>query len=323
MWKKPLLKMASRIIDGTDRLYCLSVPQKSQEEYKMKRIKIILSFLLIFSIVNIAAVNAFATTYYYSSGYEFYKDDTGEAWIINSCSLENDEISLPGILLNSEVSTVGSKCFENRSTLRYVFLPDTIKDLGAYSFSGCSMLSELVLSENLRNIYVGAFRYCNALENLDFSQSKLELIGNAAFYKCISLKKVILPDTVNTIGSNAFVGCTDLKEVYLGRNVSDISSNAFDHSDDLVLYCYRNTYAQQYARDNGIKYVVLDPAKGDANCDGNFNISDATAVQKYKAGLINLPEPGLGSADVNGDNQVTVRDATLIQMRIANIINEF
>lgn len=52
---------------------------------------------------------------------------------------------------------------------------------------------------------------------------------------------------------------------------------------------------------------------GDVNCDGKVDIMDATAIQKYIAGLATLSDEGYAVADVDGSEIVNVMDATAIQ----------
>ncbi|MBQ8000861.1 MAG: dockerin type I repeat-containing protein [Ruminococcus sp.] len=58
---------------------------------------------------------------------------------------------------------------------------------------------------------------------------------------------------------------------------------------------------------------------GDANLDGEVNIKDATAIQKYTAQLEALTDTGLILADVDASSDVNIKDATAIQKYIAGI----
>ncbi|MCH5299184.1 MAG: CotH kinase family protein [Ruminococcus sp.] len=59
---------------------------------------------------------------------------------------------------------------------------------------------------------------------------------------------------------------------------------------------------------------------GDANCDGDVDISDVTTIQKYLASLGTLGEKyGEVLADVDGDDDVNIKDATYIQMYVAKL----
>lgn len=62
-----------------------------------------------------------------------------------------------------------------------------------------------------------------------------------------------------------------------------------------------------------------DYFKGDADCNGNLNIKDATAIQKHVASIIVLTAQGQTNAEVDGSGQLTVKDATMIQKHLAGI----
>ncbi len=62
---------------------------------------------------------------------------------------------------------------------------------------------------------------------------------------------------------------------------------------------------------------------GDVDLDGNVNVKDATAIQKYLVKTISLNDKALIQANVNGDAKVNIKDATEIQKKVANIIESF
>ncbi len=64
-------------------------------------------------------------------------------------------------------------------------------------------------------------------------------IGSLTFMNCSSLKKAVLPASVTTIGTYAFYGC----------------------AADFAIYCFRDSYAHQYAVDNNIDFVLMDIAE--------------------------------------------------------------
>lgn len=61
---------------------------------------------------------------------------------------------------------------------------------------------------------------------------------------------------------------------------------------------------------------------GDANCDGNVNINDVTAIQRYVAN-IEVTDFSFGQSDVDADGKISIKDATLIQKYTANVIDMF
>lgn len=62
---------------------------------------------------------------------------------------------------------------------------------------------------------------------------------------------------------------------------------------------------------------------GDTNLDGTVDVTDATRIQMYAAGLSDFTAEQLAVADVNGDGVVDVTDATRIQMYAAGLIDKF
>ena len=83
-------------------------------------------------------------------------------------------------------------------------------------------------------------------------------VKNCAFLNVTSLTSVVLNDSLTSIGSLAFSGCTGLSEVTIPTSVASIAADAFAYCDNLVIYCYTDSYAHQYAEGNGIEYVLLD-----------------------------------------------------------------
>ena len=59
------------------------------------------------------------------------------------------------------------------------------------------------------------------------------VIGFEAFYKCVNLTDVQIPDTVTNIVNNAFDSCFSLKNVTMPDSVTSLGSNAFTNCESL------------------------------------------------------------------------------------------
>ena len=79
---------------------------------------------------------------------------------------------------------------------------------------------------------------------------------------------------------------------------------------------YDFTDTALYARGYGLTYGML---LGDANLDGEVDITDATTIQRYDVKMIELPDAALQLADVDQDGDVCIIDATWIQRWELNI----
>ena len=62
---------------------------------------------------------------------------------------------------------------------------------------------------------------------------------------------------------------------------------------------------------------------GDANCSGDLEILDATAIQRHLVGFEQLSEKGMKAAMVTGGDELSILDATAIQRRLVGLIKEF
>ena len=92
-------------------------------------------------------------------------------------------------------------------------------------------------------------------------------IGEYTFDFCDFIKEVTIPEGIKSIGTGAFFYCTSLKSVTIPKSVTSIGEGAFGYwdkddkwcvLDGILLKCYSNTEAEKYAKENNIKYELLD-----------------------------------------------------------------
>lgn len=129
---------------------------------------------------------------------------------------------------------------------------------------------------NVKEIGDNAFSWCENLSNLTISEG-VERIGSAAFFRCNNLNEVTIPRSVKKIDMHAFGW--DYVNDYDVRN------------ENLVIKCYSGTAAEQYARDNGFKCILLDTGevieKGEptAAADDRYTCEEkgnSCAVKRFK-----------------------------------------
>ena len=173
--------------------------------------------------------------------------------------------SLKKISIPNSVNNVGWNAFEN--TAWYNSQPNGVVYAGkvAYKYKGtCPAFVKL------KNGTVGisklAFDECKTLKSIDFGNAVVR-IEDEAFDGCKSLRSVILSDTVKWIGGFAFSGCPSLKSITIPRSVQIISSGlgeSYSFSGDVtktknfVIYGYKGSVAQKYAKYYGIKFLEAD-----------------------------------------------------------------
>lgn len=80
-------------------------------------------------------------------------------------------------------------------------------------------------------------------------------IGESAFFGCRSLTAVEIPTGVETIENNAFKACTALEEIAIPDSVTSIGAETFHSKESVTIKCSEGSYADTYAKENGIKTV--------------------------------------------------------------------
>ena len=170
---------------------------------------------------------------------------------------------------------MGVDAFE-MSNITSVKLPSTLKSISHLGFYWCKNLNNVVIPGNVKEIGDNAFSWCESLSNLTISEG-VEHIGQAAFFRCNNLNEVTIPRSVTQIDMHAFGW--DYVNDYDVRN------------ENLVIKCYSGTAAEQYARDNGFKCILLDTGetieKGEptAAADDRYTCEEKgsnCAVKKFK-----------------------------------------
>lgn len=121
----------------------------------------------------------------------------------------------------------------------------------------CDSLSEITLLNSLQHIGRSAFSFCVSLEKITFPDGLLT-IGASAFERCNALTEVVVPDRVTTIGNYAFDRCTALRRVTLPASVTSIGLLAFARCPIVVLTVLRDSFAEQWCKENDLSYTYPD-----------------------------------------------------------------
>ena len=171
------------------------------------------------------------------------------------------DLSIPGMLDEFKVVTVGPYAFAGCSLLTGVTVPEVVTNIAYRAFAGCTGLSEVTIPAsrdgNETMLGQGVFSGCTSLETVTFgdtvktlpgvsyggvgsfsttsgkygdSSSKTSLSGSyadALFYNCTSLKTINWGTGIKTVGNVAFLNCTSLTDLTLPANITDIGNHAF------------------------------------------------------------------------------------------------
>ena len=177
-------------------------------------------------------------------------------------------ISLTSITIPDSVTEISSGAFSGCKSLTSVTMSDGVKKIGEFGFYACTSLTSIMIPDGVTSIGVYAFGYCTSLTSITIPDNVV-YIDDHTFCGCSNLKSIAIPNSVTEIGDSAFYDCWNLISITIPNSVTSIGENAFgyyyDESmhrsmkyDDFKIYCNIGTAGEQYAKDNGFTYELLD-----------------------------------------------------------------
>ena len=274
---------------------------------------LVVVFLFLFSICKFSA-----ETIYIIDGYS-YTILNNESISLYAWDYSSDVLVVPNSFTDRNIVSIASRAFKNDENLKAIDFSaaEHLSSIGIESFYNSGLSSKVMIPQTVTAIGDRAFQGCQYLPEVDI-QANITSLPTQCFNRCNSLVKVMLPESLETINGYALANCPVLEYVEIPKIVSSISTVAFYNDPNLTLGVWYGSYAQQYAIDNNINYVLLDGVKlGDVDADEVVNVNDATFIQSYFAELVSIDGIYLHAADTNEDGEVDISDATAIQMYAA------
>ena len=190
------------------------------------------------------------------------------------------------ISIPNSVKYIGDMAFHG-AEFASLTIPDSVIDIGEYAFSGCKNLTKLTLSKNLKLIRNHVFANCTSLKKIKIPESVQEIEG-LAFWNTkalndqkgnkseyvdnwlISVNEVknytyTVKDGVVGIANNAVHPM--IYDVTVPKSVKYIPQYTFGYGfsgasykklrdQDFVLRCESGSAALEYAKKNGLHYVL-------------------------------------------------------------------
>ncbi len=88
-----------------------------------------------------------------------------------------------------------------------------------------------------------------------FDGNKLKVIGEESFRENNSIHKALIPDGVEVIEDKAFYYCMNLQYVYIPESVTEIGLNSFmGNGDNFTVYGEKNSYAEEFCKKHSIQF---------------------------------------------------------------------
>ena len=199
----------------------------------------------------------------------------------------HDCTKLEHINIPNSITYIGGEAFDDCAKLEHITIPNSVTYIGDAAFYGCTSLDNIVIPGGAKlsaQTTGSTFAECTNLKSVVI-ENGVTTIVQAIFENCVNLESVTIPNTVTEIYPLAFMGCTKLKSITIPKSVKTIvktagkamgyyrdSDNNYIKIADFTIKGYRGTSAEEYAKENGFKFIALD-------------VSEPTSVSLNKTSL--------------------------------------
>jgi len=234
------------------------------------------------------------------------------------------------------VKQVGRRAFANCSSLISVTIGSKVTRIESEAFYGCGNLTSIVIPNSVTYIGDETFKNCNSLpvidniryadtylvEVVDKTKSQYKIkdgtvwISSKAFYDCLNLTSITIPESIKYIQYAAFIGCESLASVHI-NNLAAWCLIQFEMVSNPLIYAH-HLYL------NGVKLTKLIIPNGIksiedwtfAGCSDLTNVefpNSVISIGNYAfnscTGLTNLHLPNsvttIGTAAFSGCSSLT------------------
>ena len=212
-----------------------------------------------------------------TEGLKFTLNEDGLSYSVTGIgSVTATKIRIPAEHNGKPVTSIGEAAFEACESLISIKIPDSVTYIGVAAFFFCRSLESITIPDSVVSIDYDAFMVCTSLESLTVSSGNrvyhsaenciietatktliagcknsiipadgsVTSIGISAFYGCMSLESITIPNGITSIGERAFGYCSSLESITIPDGVTSIGDNAFYCCSSLESINYKGTTEQ-------------------------------------------------------------------------------
>ena len=148
-------------------------------------------------------------------------------------------IGLKNVCIPEGVKEIDDCAYYRCPDLESVHISSTVEEICGYAFCQCPNFRQITVDG--KNPKYDSRNNCNAVIETEDStlvvgcgqtvipKGSVRKIGKGAFSKCISLKRIVIPEGVEEIADDAFKDCRYLESVSLPLSLKRIGRRAFAH----------------------------------------------------------------------------------------------
>ena len=200
--------------------------------------------------------------------------------------IKANNVSITSCTIHADTKVIYFSAFADCVHLTSITIPDSVASIGLEAFRNCTNLTSITINAgntvyhsagncivetasktliagcktsviptggSVTSIGYGAFYYCVNLTNITIPDS-VTSIGDRAFYGCASMTSIIIPNGVTSIGYEAFYDCRNMTSIIIPDSVTSVGSDVFYGCTKLNYNTYNNA---AYLGNAQNPYVVL------------------------------------------------------------------
>ncbi len=135
---------------------------------------------------------------------------------------------IPAEINGMPVTKIADSAFNGSLNITSVRIPATVAHIERIAFSNCTSLMIVTFEkrDETQTLSTGSYVFsgCSALSSINLEDANITKMGGGFFFRCSSLEKMAIPETVTEIEGAVFHGCTSLKEVTLNKNITSLDN---------------------------------------------------------------------------------------------------
>ena len=139
--------------------------------------------------------------------------------------------------------------------LEYLEMPEECREIGDDAFESCAKLTSINMPSGVEKLGRRVFYGCTNLQALDLPDS-IQSFGWGAFKRCGAIISFVIPEGVTELPAELFEHCTSITNITVPSSVNAIEDKVFDDCPNLTLTVKAGSFAEQYAKENGIPFIT-------------------------------------------------------------------
>jgi len=151
------------------------------------------------------------------------------------------------------------------------------------------------------------------------SGDRVTAISASAFYNCIGLDSIRIPDSVTSIGNDAFAFCANIQTVILSNNITSWGSGVFAGCSSMR---YKQSNGLSYVGSEQNPYLVLVKANDKSKAEYQINAKTVFISNNAFASCSNATNIAIGEQVVSIGNSAFQNCSSLVRIILPQTLTE-